>query len=157
MQMERFAAKESYAAPGYRVIVYRVMVCRSLGSISSRMRSGSIGATIVSVAHSNKEGISVVLEPHPVVQNGGRGSRGVIYSGRSDRPVGFRLRPEFRCSPCLLRLTLSISSCSARRSATAVRAGRAVRPAIGGHRRSRADQLPRRFRRLGAGTELYLG
>src|SRR5215212_8725110 len=78
------------------------------------MRSASIGVTIVSVAPSNKEGISVVLEPHPVVRNGGRGSRDVVYSGRSDRPVGFRLRPEFRCSPCLLRLTLSISLCSAR-------------------------------------------
>src|SRR5215211_4174827 len=121
------------------------------------MRSGSIGVTIVSVAHFDKEGISVILEPHPVVRNGGCGSRDVVYSGRSDRPVGFRLRPEFRCSPCLLRLTLSISSCSARRSAAAVGAGWAVRPAIGGLRRSRADQLPRRFRRLDAGTELYLG
>src|SRR5215218_2234588 len=99
------------------------------------MRSGSIGVTIVSVAHFDKEGISVVLEPHPVVRNGGRGSPDVVYSRGSDRPVVFRLRPEFPCSPSLLRLTLSISSCSARRSATAVGAGWAVRPTIGGHGR----------------------
>src|SRR5918992_5310650 len=104
-----------------------------------------------------KERLCGVFDPYPVGWDGSDGGRGDASGPRPPQPLGLRFRSKGGRKLRLVRPVDSIYDRTRGRSAAIVGAGWAVRPAVGGHGRPWADQLPRRFRRYGAGTELYLG
>src|ERR687894_38326 len=128
-----------------------------LGSSLLRMHPASIGATIHLMANASKEGLCGVFDPYPVGWNRSGGSRGDARGPRPPQSFGLRFRPKGGRRLRPVGPVDSIHDRARGRSAAIVGAGRAVRQAVAGHGRPRADQLPRHFRWHGAGTELSVG